>query len=323
MIYDMNYIKTINSEIVKLNTLVEEEYQIPIDILEPIINPSEKEKLLKFQEEKENKYNIDYKQIDYRDFTLKIIKNYLENINFHTIYGKDITSFLSSFSKLFKNELDEKIKGKYILGKNKDFIVAGRLNYHKLVLKKVNDVVTDIGNNIGNLSGFDKLIHILNILYGYQSNSDENQREIQILEERNENYIRTLFKFDYSTDFINTINNIPNEYKIVKSLDLIHTMEIVNYNSSSVLDNIINIFTTKIRELESVFNTIIASSIITMNMSPSSDTPAVDIKKLELVDKIMKSFFHALEESSFVKSIKILHNKSSESFDYIDRLVTN
>ena len=325
MIYTINYLKIINNEIEKLNNLVEEEYQIPINILEPIINPGEKDILLKCKEEKNDKYNMEYSHIEYKEYVLKIIKQYLDNISFHKLYGKNITSFLNSFLEIFKNDLDEKIKGKYILGKNKNYIVAGRLNHHKLVLKKVNDVITDMGNNINNLSGFDKLINILRILYPYDTNSaiDSVPREVRILEERNENYIRSLFKFDYSTDFINVINSISNEYKIVGSLDLIRTVELVNANSTSILDNIINIFTAKIRELESVFKTIIAISIVTIDIDKPINAPVIDIKKLELVDKVMRSFFQALEESNFVKSIKILHNKSSESFNYINRLVTN
>lgn len=318
MIYDINYIKTINDEIKKVNTLIEEEYQIPIDILEPIISPSEKEILLNFKNDRDDKYCLEYQQYAYREVVLKYIIQYLENINFNNLYGKNIYNFLQQFLDIFKNDLNDRIKGKYILGRNRDYIVANRLNYYKNMLRKVNDVITDIGENINALSGFDTLINTLNTINAVIGGSKNETREALFLKSRNENYLKSMFKFNYNMDFVNMINSIPSEYKVVGSFDLMNTVELVNGNSVTVLDRLIDIFTTKFEEIERICKHIIASSII---ISKDDQIINIDIERIEMMDNVVKAFFTSLENSEFYKSINFLYNKTNESFGYINKLV--
>ena len=318
MIYNVNYIKTINNEIKKVNSLIEEEYQIPIEILEPIINPSEKETLLLYKKEKEDKYNLNYSQYEYKENVLKYIIKYLENISFNNLYGKNVNDFLQQFLEIFKNDLNDRVKGKYILGRNKNYIVANRLNYYKNILRKVNDVITDMGERLDILSGFDVLITTLNTINSVIGTSKGESREAMIIKGRNDNYLKSIFKFNYDTDFIDVINSISSEYKVVGSSDLLNTIEIINGNSVTVLDRIIDIFNAKFEEIERICKTIISSSII---ISKDDQIINIDAERIEIMDNVVKSFFIALENSEFYKSINYLYNKTNESFGYINKLV--
>lgn len=319
-IYDVEYIKTIDREFKKVrdnthNPEAFKEYQIPLELLDPILNAAEKEVLNKLDKERSDKYNLKYDHHNYLSTITEPIVRFYASISYDNMYGYyNIKPIYNDLLEIVDNDYSDRIKGKFLLGRNKEYIIANKLNYYKKMLKYLSEIIVNssVCNENDILSGLDKAISHLNKLTITDSLDEIQHGELSSIINRNYELARSVYMLkDVKSAFTNAIN-FSQEYKVVQTKDLVDTLEIVSQSSTSKVKNIMAMIDSKYTELEDVCNKLLAKYI---------KLGAVDVEGLDTLNKIITSCYDALHYSSVYHDIQNVIKLLQDSYHYVGLLL--